>query len=93
MTSRLAVQYIYIYIYIYIYSGSNELHSKFTLDIHIVTNSFMLLLGSDLQTIQHITKFIYTFSLSYACFWVEGGVKKGIEEECEGLEELAEASV
>ena len=53
----------------------------------------MLLLGSDLQTIQHITKFIYTFSLSYACFWVEGGVKKGIEEECEGLEELAEASV
>ena len=33
----------------------NELHIKFTLDIHIVTNTFKLLLSSDLQTIQHVT--------------------------------------
>ena len=33
----------------------NELHSKFTLDIHIIASSFMLFLRSDLQTIQHIT--------------------------------------
>ena len=30
-------------------------HSKFALDIRIVTNSFTLPLRSDLQTIQHIT--------------------------------------
>ena len=44
-----------IYVYIQLYTKGNELHSKFTLDIHIVTNSFTLLLRSDLQTIQHIT--------------------------------------
>ena len=38
-----------------IQSEANELHSKFTLDIHIATNSFALLLGSDLQTMQHMT--------------------------------------
>ena len=36
------------------YTEGNELHSKF-FDIHIVTNSFTLLLPSDLQTIQRIT--------------------------------------
>ena len=33
------------------------MYSKFTLNIHIVTNRFMLLLHSDLQTIQHITAY------------------------------------
>ena len=44
----------------------NELHSKFTLDIHIIASSFTLFLRSDLQKIQHITvkdipdeKFVY----------------------------------
>ena len=33
-----------------------ELHSNFTLNVHVVTNSFTLLLRSDLlQTMQHIT--------------------------------------
>ena len=31
------------------------MHSKFTLNIHIVTNGFTPLLRSDLQTIQHLT--------------------------------------
>ena len=34
---------------------SNELHSKFTLNIHVIAYSFPLLLRSDLETIQHIT--------------------------------------
>ena len=38
-----------------VYSEGNELHSKYILNIHIVTNSFTLFLCSDLQTIQHIT--------------------------------------
>ena len=34
---------------------SNELHSKFTFNIHVIAYSFPLLLRSDLRTIQHIT--------------------------------------
>ena len=43
-----------MYIYIYIYS-------KFTLDIHIVTNSFTLLLRSDLQATHQICIYIYIY--------------------------------
>ena len=41
-------------VYIYIYS-------KFTMDIHIVTNNFTLLLLSDLQATHQICIYIYIY--------------------------------
>ena len=53
---------IYMYIYIYIY------YSKPTLDIHMITNSFTVLLRNDLLTILHalvlIGRWCFEHSLS-----------------------------
>ena len=60
--------YIYICLYIYIY-----IYSKFTLDIHIITNSFTLLLRGDLQATHQICIYIYIYVwkfLKYGIFMI-----------------------